>query len=171
MHSLHLSVFGNTNILGTHKLTCMAAKVSGKIKLALEAGKANPAPPVGPALGAKGVNIMAFCKEYNAQTADKIGTVVPVEITVFEDKSFDFKLKTPPTSFLIKKEASLKKGASNPGKQQVGSITTSQAEDIAATKLIDLNCTSIESAVLTVKGTSTNMGVSVEAAVDSACRF
>merc|ERR1719213_956864 len=136
---------------------CAGAKVAGKIKLALDAGKASPAPPVGPALGAKGVNIMAFCKEYNAQTADKIGTVVPVEITVFEDKSFDFKLKTPPTSFLIKKEAGLKKGASDPGKQQVGSITASQAENIAAIKLIDLNCSSAESAFRTVKGTSMNM--------------
>merc|ERR1712224_340443 len=94
---------------GRRQTSCMAAKVSGLIKLALDAGKASPAPPVGPALGAKGVNIMAFCKEYNAQTADKIGTVIPVEITVFEDKSFTFKLKTPPTSVLIKQEAGLKK--------------------------------------------------------------
>merc|ERR1711907_307520 len=116
---------------------CQANKVVGIIKLALDAGKANPSPPVGPALGAKGVNIMSFCKEYNAKTADKIGTVIPVEITVFEDKSFTFKLKTPPTSVLIKKEVGLEKGASNPGKQQVGAIKQSQVEKIAATKLID----------------------------------
>merc|ERR1712118_563304 len=144
------------------KLRCMAAKVAGKIKLALDAGKASPAPPVGPALGAKGVNIMAFCKEYNAQTANKIGTVIPVEITVFDDKSFTFKLKTSPTSVLIKKEVGLEKGASNPGKQQVGTISMSKIEEIAATKLIDLNCTTIESAARTVMGTSLNMGVDIE---------
>merc|ERR1712224_1193649 len=134
---------------GRRQTSCMAAKVSGIIKLALDAGKASPAPPVRPALGAKGVNIMAFCKEYNAKTAEKIGTVIPVEITVFEDKSYTFKLKTPPTSVLIKDKVGLKKGASNPGKQQVGTIEMSQIEEIAATKLIDLNCTTIESAVLT----------------------
>merc|ERR1712224_1049450 len=147
---------------GRRQTSCMAAKVSGKIKLALDAGKASPAPPVGPALGAKGVNIMAFCKEYNAQTADKIGTVIPVEITVFEDKSFVFKLKTPPTSVLIKKKVGLEKGASNPGKQQVGTITMAQIEEIASTKLIDLNCSTIKSAIATVSGTSINMGVDVE---------
>merc|ERR1712224_1085638 len=148
---------------GRRQTSCMASKVVGIIKLALNGGKASPAPPVGPALGAKGVNIMAFCKEYNARTADKIGTVIPVEITVFEDKSFTFKLKTPPTSVLIKKEVGLEKGASNPGKQQVGTITVSQVEKIAETKLVDLNCAKIESAIRTVQGTSVNMGVNIEA--------
>merc|ERR1711937_750410 len=143
------------------QISCMATKVVSIIKLALDAGKASPAPPVGPALGAKGVNIMAFCKDYNARTADKVGTVIPVEITVFEDKSFTFKLKTPPTSVLIKKEVGLAKGASNPGKQQVGSITKAQLEEIASTKLIDLNCSKLQSAFRTVKGTSQNMGVNV----------
>merc|ERR1719408_273455 len=110
------------------KISCLTFKVIGIIKLELDAGKANPAPPVGPALGAKGVNIMAFCKEYNARTADSIGTVIPVEIMVFEDKSFTFKTKTPPTSFLIKKEVGLEKGASHPSKQQVGFITPAQIE-------------------------------------------
>merc|ERR1711862_887170 len=147
---------------GNRQVHCMAAKVSGIIKLALDAVKANPAPPVGPALGSKGVNIMAFCKEYNAKTADKIGTVIPVEITVFEDKSFTFKLKTPPTSVLIKKEVGLEKGASNPGKQQVGLITPDQMKEIAAIKLVDLNCTTLDSAIRTIEGTSKNMGVQVE---------
>merc|ERR1719352_265583 len=101
------------------KISCMASKVIGIIKLALDAGKASPAPPVGPALGAKGVNIMAFCKEYNARTADSIGTVIPVELKVFEDKSFSIKLKTPPASVLIKKAANIEKGSANPRKQFV----------------------------------------------------
>merc|ERR1711998_314352 len=139
-----------------------ASKVVGTIKLALDAGKASPAPPVGPALGSKGVNIMAFCKEYNAKTADKIGTVIPVEITVFEDKTFDLKLKTPPASVLIKNAARLDKGSANPKKQQVGSITMAQVEEIAAIKLVDLNCSTMDSAIRTILGTSANMGVKVE---------
>merc|ERR1719301_89415 len=103
---------------------CKASKVVGIIKLALDGGKASPSPPVGPALGAKGVNIMAFCKEYNARTAEKIGTVIPVELKVFEDKSFSIKLKTPPASVLIKKAIGLEKGSANPRKQFVGTINT-----------------------------------------------
>merc|ERR1719160_454340 len=122
-------------------LSCMASKVIGIIKLALDAGKASPAPPVGPALGAKGVNIMAFCKEYNARTADSIGTVIPVELKVFEDKSFSIKLKTPPASVLIKKAANIEKGSANPKKQLVGNVTNAKIEEIASIKLIDLNCT------------------------------
>merc|ERR1711977_795092 len=114
------------------------------------------------ALGAKGVNIMAFCKEYNAKTADKVGTVIPVEITVFEDKTFALKLKTTPTSVLIKSAARLDKGSANPKKQQVGSITMAQVEEIAAIKLVDLNCTTMESAIRTILGTTANMGVKVE---------
>merc|ERR1712118_55796 len=122
------------------KLRCMAAKVSGFIKLAIDAGKASPAPPIGPALGSKGVNIMAFCKEYNARTQDKAGTVIPVEITVYEDKSFTFVLKTPPASVLIKKAAGIKTGSGNPSKEKVGTITMAQLKEIAEIKLPDLNC-------------------------------
>merc|ERR1712110_674117 len=129
------------------KISCMASKVTGVIKLALDAGKASPAPPVGPALGAKGVNIMAFCKEYNARTADSIGTVIPVELKVFEDKSFSIKLKTSPASILIKKAAGLDKGSSNPKKQFVGTITMNKVKEIALIKLVDLNCTNLESAM------------------------
>merc|ERR1712113_1143912 len=145
------------------QITCAASKAIGVIKIAIDAGKANPSPPVGPALGAKGLNIMAFCKEYNAKTADKLGTVVPVEITVFEDKSFTIKLKTPPTSELIKKAAKIDKGSANPRKQIVGSITLAQVEEIAKIKIPDLNCTNIESAIRTVHGTCANMGVKVDA--------
>merc|ERR1712110_472273 len=128
------------------KISCMASKVTGVIKLALDAGKASPAPPVGPALGAKGVNIMAFCKEYNARTADSIGTVIPVELKVFEDKSFSIKLKTSPASVLIKKAASIEKGSANPKKQLVGTISNTKIEEISLIKLKDLNCTDIKSA-------------------------
>merc|ERR1712224_23910 len=128
---------------GRRQTSCMAAKVSGLIKLALDAGKASPAPPVGPALGAKGVNIMAFCKEYNAKTADRIGTVIPVELKVFEDKSFSIKLKTPPASILIKKAVGIEKGSPNPKKQLVGTISNNKIEEIASIKLTDLNCTNV----------------------------
>ncbi|MEB3187055.1 MAG: 50S ribosomal protein L11 [bacterium] len=140
----------------------MAKKVTAMIKLALPAGKANPAPPVGPALGQHGVNIMMFCKEYNAQTADKAGQIIPVEITVYEDRSFTFVLKTPPTSELIKKAAGAAKGSGTPNKAKVGSITVAQVREIAETKMPDLNCTSIESAMEMVKGTARSMGVTLK---------
>ena len=140
----------------------MAKKVTAMIKLALPAGKANPAPPVGPALGQHGVNIMMFCKEYNAQTADKAGQIIPVEITVYEDRSFTFVLKTPPTSELIKKAAGAAKGSGTPNKTKVGSITLAQVREIAETKMPDLNCTSIESAMEMVKGTARSMGVTLK---------
>jgi len=140
----------------------MAKKVVALIKLALPAGKANPAPPVGPALGQHGVNIMAFCKEYNAKTADQTGTVVPVEISVYEDRSFTFILKTPPASVLIKKAAGIEKGSSQPNKQQVGSINRNQLREIAETKLPDLNANDIEAAMKIVEGTARNMGVKVK---------
>ncbi|CAL6294021.1 unnamed protein product [Bathycoccus prasinos] len=146
---------------GQRRVTTMAAKVAGYIKLAIEAGKANPAPPIGPALGAKGVNIMAFCKEYNARTSDQPGMIIPVEITVFEDKSFTFILKTPPASVLLKKAAGVAKGAADPQKQNVGSVTLAQLEEIAKIKLPDLNCTKVESAMEVVRGTANNMGISV----------
>ncbi len=132
------------------------------IKLALNAGKANPAPPVGPALGQHGVNIMAFCKEYNAKTQDKVGMVIPVEITVYEDRSFSLVLKTPPASVLISKAANIEKGSGESSKGQVGTITSAQLEEIAKTKLPDLNCFSLESAMETIAGTARNMGVTVE---------
>jgi large subunit ribosomal protein L11 len=140
----------------------MAKKVTAMIKLALPAGKANPAPPVGPALGQHGVNIMMFCKEYNAQTADKAGQIIPVEITVYEDRSFTFVLKTPPTSELIKKAAGAAKGSGTPNKEKVGSITLAQVREIAEAKMPDLNCMSIESAMEMVKGTARSMGVTLK---------
>nr|BDA98928.1 ribosomal protein L11 [Chroomonas debatzensis] len=139
----------------------MAKKVVGMIKLALEAGKATPAPPVGPALGQKGVNIVMFCKEYNARTADKAGYIIPVEITVYEDKSFTFILKTPPASVLLAKAAGVKKGSGNPNDKKVGSINKNQLKEIAETKLPDLNTKKVESAMRTIAGTAKNMGITI----------
>ena len=140
----------------------MAKKVVGQIKLALEAGKANPSPPVGPALGQHGVNIMEFCKAYNAKTQDQAGMVIPVIITVYADKSFSFITKTPPVSVLIKKELNLKSGSKVPNKDKVGKLTKAQADKIAKIKMPDLNCTSVESAINMVAGTARSMGVDVE---------
>ncbi len=139
----------------------MAKKVVALIKLAIPAGKANPAPPIGPALGQHGVNIMAFCKEYNARTADKAGLVVPVEISVFEDRSFTFILKTPPASVLIKKAAGIDKGSGQPSSVKVGSISRSQLQEIAETKMPDLNANDVEAAMRIVEGTARNMGVTI----------
>jgi large subunit ribosomal protein L11 len=139
----------------------MPRKVVAIIKLALPAGKANPAPPVGPALGQHGVNIMAFCKEYNAKTADKAGYIIPVEISVFEDRSFTFILKTPPASVLIKKAAKVETGASQPNKQKIGTITQAQLKEIAETKMPDLNANDIEAAMKIIAGTAKNMGVAI----------
>ena len=139
----------------------MAKKVTAKIKLALPAGKANPAPPVGPALGQHGVNIMEFCKAYNAQTADKAGMIIPVEITVFEDRSFTFILKTPPTAVLLFKEAGLEKGSGVPNKTKVGQVTRAQVRKIAEIKMPDLNCTTIEAAMLQVEGSARSAGLVV----------
>ncbi|KAK1306901.1 hypothetical protein QJS10_CPA10g00698 [Acorus calamus] len=138
-----------------------AKKVVGMVKLALEAGKATPAPPVGPALGSKGVNIMAFCKEYNAKTAEKAGYIIPVEITVYDDKSFTFILKTPPASVLLLKAAGVEKGSNEPQKLKVGKITIDQLRAIATEKLPDLNCTTIESAMRIIAGTAANMGIDI----------
>ncbi|BAS82042.1 Os03g0122200, partial [Oryza sativa Japonica Group] len=137
-------------------------KVVGLIKLALEAGKATPAPPVGPALGAKGVNIMSFCKEYNAKTAEKAGYIIPVEITVFDDKSFTFILKTPPASVLLLKAAGIEKGSKEPQREKVGKVTADQVRTIAQEKLPDLNCKSIDSAMRIIAGTAANMGIEVD---------
>ena len=139
----------------------MPRKVVALIKLAIEAGKANPAPPIGPALGQHGVNIMMFCKEYNAKTSDQAGTVVPVEISVYEDRSFTFVLKTPPASVLIKKAAGIEKGSGVPHTEKVGSITQDQLRQIAETKLPDLNTNNVEMAMRIIAGTARNMGVTI----------
>lgn len=139
----------------------MAKKVVALIKLALPAGKANPAPPVGPALGQHGVNIMAFCKDYNAQTANQAGMIIPVEISVYEDRSFTFVLKTPPASVLIKKAIGLETGSKEPNRVKVGKITRAQLEEIAQTKMPDLNANDLDAAVKIIAGTARNMGVTV----------
>jgi large subunit ribosomal protein L11 len=139
----------------------MAKKVVALIKLAIPAGKANPAPPIGPALGQHGVNIMMFCKEYNAKTADQVGLVVPVEISVYEDRSFTFILKTPPASVLIRKAIGIERGSGEPNRVKVGSLTRDQLREIAQTKMPDLNANDIEAAMRIVEGTARNMGVTV----------
>lgn len=139
----------------------MAKKVVAIIKLALQAGKANPAPPVGPALGQHGVNIMMFVKEYNARTADQVGMVIPVEISVFEDRSFTFVLKTPPASVLVQKAAGIAKGSGEANKKKVGSINRTQLREIAQTKMPDLNANDIEAAMRIIEGTARNMGVTI----------
>ncbi|MHC9721912.1 50S ribosomal protein L11 [Corynebacterium diphtheriae] len=137
-------------------------KVTGLIKLQIQAGQANPAPPVGPALGAHGVNIMEFCKAYNAATENQRGNVVPVEITVYEDRSFDFKLKTPPAAKLLLKAAGLQKGSGVPHAQKVGSVTMDQVKEIAQTKMEDLNANDIENAARIIAGTARSMGIEVK---------
>jgi len=136
-------------------------KVVGQIKLQIEGGKATPAPPVGPALGQAGVNIMDFCKAFNAKTAKDVGLVIPVVITVYADRSYTFITKTPPVSVLIKKVAGLAKGSGEPNKNKVGKITLKQVEEIAKQKLPDLNCTDLEAAKATVMGTARSMGVDI----------
>ena len=139
----------------------MSKKITALIKLALPAGKANPAPPVGPALGQYGVNIAAFCKEYNAKTIDKTGLIIPVEISVYEDRNYTFILKTPPASVLLVAAAAIKKGSSTPNRINVGSITKAQLEEIAKIKLPDLNTIKISSALKIIEGTARNMGISI----------
>ena len=136
-------------------------KVTGFIKLQIPAGAANPAPPVGPALGSKGVNIMAFCKEFNARTSDKAGTIIPVEITVFEDKSFEFITKTPPAAVLIKQACGIKSGSARPQADKVAQLTQDQLRQIAETKMPDHNANSIEAAMSIIAGTARSMGVTV----------
>ncbi|HAA85078.1 MAG TPA: 50S ribosomal protein L11 [Kosmotogaceae bacterium] len=140
----------------------MAKKVLVRIKLQLPAGKASPAPPVGPALGQHGVNIMDFCKRFNAETADKPGMVFPVNITVYADRSFTYELKTPPASFLLLKAAGVNKGSGIPNKEKVGKITRAQVEEIAKIKMPDLNAHTIESAIKIIEGTAKNMGIEVK---------
>jgi len=141
----------------------MAKKVRAVIKLAIPAGKATPAPPVGPALGQHGLNIMALVKEYNEKTAAQTGTIVPVEITVFEDRSFTFILKTPPASELLKKAAGVTKGAKTPKKENVGAISEAQLREIATLKLKDLNAYDVDAAMRMIAGTARNMGIEVKA--------
>lgn len=140
----------------------MAKKVVGFIKLQIPAGKANPAPPVGPALGQHGVNIMEFCKAFNAQTQENMGKIIPVEITVFADRSFTFITKTPPTPTLILEAVGEKKGSGEPNREKIGSITKEQVKKIAEVKMPDLNAAGIESAMSMVAGTARSMGVLVE---------
>lgn len=139
----------------------MAKKVVAKIKLQINAGKANPSPPIGPALGQHGVNIMDFCKQYNAKTQDQAGTIIPVEITVYEDRSFTFVLKTPPAAVLVKKAAGLERASATPNKVKVGSITKDQLAEIAKAKMPDLNATTQEAAEQMIRGTARSMGVTI----------
>ena len=140
----------------------MAKKVIAQIKLQIPAGQANPSPPIGPALGQHGVNIMEFCKSYNAKTAGQEGTIIPVLITVFADRSFTFVTKTPPASVLLKQMAQVAKGAKEPSREKVGQITKTQLEEIARQKMTDLNTTSLEMAMHSIAGTARSMGIEIE---------
>ena len=140
----------------------MAKEIIGYIKLQIPAGAANPSPPVGPALGQKGVNIMQFVKEFNSRTADKAGMIIPVVITVFKDKSFTFIIKSPPAAVLLKKAAGIQKGSGEPNKNKVGSVTEAQVREIAEIKIADLNTDSIENACNSIRGTARSMGLLVE---------
>ncbi len=140
----------------------MAKKVKAIVKLNVPAGKANPAPPIGPALAGHGINIMQFCKEYNARTQSKIGDIIPAEITVFQDGSFTFILKSPPTAELLKKAAGVEKGSDMPNRIQVGTVTRDQLREIAEVKIKDMNAIDIEGAIRQIEGTARNMGIEVE---------
>ena len=137
-------------------------KIVGFVKLQIPAGQANPAPPVGPALGQKGVNIMEFCKQFNARTKDQQGLIIPVIITVFSDKSFTFITKTPPAATLLLKAAKLEKGSGEPNRNKVGKVTKKQVREIAEMKMVDLNAASVEAAMTMVAGTARSMGITVE---------
>ncbi|HOB11183.1 MAG: 50S ribosomal protein L11 [Acetomicrobium sp.] len=139
----------------------MAKKVIAQIKLQLPAGKATPAPPVGPALGQHGVNIMEFCKQFNAKTADNAGMIIPVVLTVYADRSFTFELKTPPASILLKKAAGIEKGSGEPNRDKVGKVTREQLKEIAKIKMQDLNANDIEAAMRMIEGTARSMGIEV----------
>lgn len=140
----------------------MAKKITGFIKLQIPAGQANPSPPVGPALGQKGVNIMEFCKQFNAKTADKAGLIIPVVITVYQDKSFTFITKTPPAAVLLRKAAKIDKGSPEPNKTKVAKVSKSQVKEIAEVKMPDLNANDIENAMSMVEGTARSMGITIE---------
>lgn len=136
-------------------------KVAGQIKLQIPAGQATPAPPVGPALGQAGINIMDFCKAFNSQTQDQPGMIIPVVITVYADRSYSFITKTPPAAVLLRKAAGIDKGSGEPNREKVGTVSAAQVEEIARTKLVDLNTTSVESATRIVEGTARSMGIEV----------
>ena len=140
----------------------MAKKVKAVVTLAINAGKANPAPPIGPALAQHGINLMAFCKEYNARTGNRIGEVIPAEITIFSDGSFKFILKSPPTAFLIRRAAGVEKGSGTPNKEKVGKLNRKQVREIAEIKMQDLNAIDIEGAMRQVEGTARSMGITIE---------
>jgi large subunit ribosomal protein L11 len=140
----------------------MAKKVQALVKLQIPAGKANPSPPVGPALGQHGVNIMDFCKQFNARTQKEEGMIIPVIITIYADRSFTFITKTPPASILLLKAAKVEKGTGTAGKAKVGAVTKKQVEEIAKLKLVDLNCTEIGAAIKTIEGTARSMGIEVK---------
>ena len=139
----------------------MAKKVKAIVKIQVQGGKANPAPPVGTALGPHGINLMQFCKEYNAKTSNQVGQVVPVEVTVYQDSSFSFILKTPPAADLLKKAAGIRSGSSEPNREKVGTVTTNQLREIAEIKMKDLNAYDVENAVAIIAGTARSMGITV----------
>ena len=140
----------------------MAKKLKVVVRLQIEAGKANPAPPIGPALAGHGINLMAFCKEYNARTSSRVGDIVPAEISIFTDGSFTFILKTPPTPILLRKAAGLEKGSGEPNRNKVGKVTRQQVREIAEVKMKDMNAVDLRGAMLMVEGTARNMGITVE---------
>jgi large subunit ribosomal protein L11 len=140
----------------------MAKKVIANIKLQVPAGQANPSPPIGPALGQHGVNIMEFCKSFNAKTQGQEGMIIPVVITVFADRSFTYVTKTPPASVLLKRAAKIAKGSSTPSRERVGTVTRQQVQEIAKLKMPDLNCNTLEAAIRTVEGTARSMGITIE---------
>jgi large subunit ribosomal protein L11 len=140
----------------------MAKKLKAVVRLQIEAGKANPAPPIGPALAAHGINLMQFCKEYNARTQSRMGDVIPAEISIFSDGSFKFILKSPPAAVLLKKAAGVEKGSSVPNREKVGSVTRDQVREIAEIKMKDLNAIDIEGAMRQIEGTARNMGILIE---------
>lgn len=140
----------------------MAKKVKAVITIQIPAGKANPAPPIGPALAQHGINLMGFCKEYNAKTSSRIGEIIPAEITIYQDSSFRFRLKSSPAAFLIRRAAGVDKGSSEPNRDKVGKLTRQQVREIAETKMADLNAVDIEGAMLQIEGTARSMGILIE---------
>ena len=139
----------------------MSKKVKANVRLQIEAGKANPAPPIGPALAAHGINLMAFCKDYNARTSDRMGDIIPADITIYSDGSYKFVLRTPPAAILLKKAAGVEKGSAEPNVEIVGEITRDQLREIAQTKMKDLNAVDIEGAMRQIEGTAKNMGIAI----------
>lgn len=140
----------------------MAKKIKAIVRLQIQAGKANPAPPIGPALAGHGINLMAFCKEYNARTANRAGEIIPAEISIYTDGSFSFILKTPPASVLLKKAAGIEKGSASPNREKVGKITRKQVREIAELKMKDLNAIDLDGAIRQIEGTARNMGLEIE---------